>query len=401
MGHAFDFAKSAQSSYQQMARQKEAAKQEKQKEEAENKYLKKVTGQDFEGATAKERQAAYESFLKKEEKTNEFNEKMERYKKYGFSDYLQGGEQSGMPGQQQNDQGSFSDQINRPGTQTAEGNMDLGEIKLKTDLPNRKVPDKMIFDAEMMGDHNLAQQLKEHNKSLDTQKHHQENLDFKKSKETPEHKRDTAMAAQQAKADTDYNTQLQQSAGLAHIKTKTLTDLEKLNEKGVTGKPYEKLLEKAGLVNLTSEGRREFAADVKHMITDIRSILGGQFSNFEFQTILNAYPSADFSQGANRAIINNLKEFQDIKNKEIEFANEIKKNNGGKIPEDYQSLVNKKVTEYANDKVPSIKANMRKVLHEEYGIPDGNYLMFDNNGEPLNVPEEMLDHYMELGATLP
>ena len=273
-----------------------------------------------------------------------------------------------------------------------------GEISV--DLPTLMSEDD-IFQAEQAGEHNLANQMRAHNKAIEDRVKHEENLQFKKDKESPEHKRETAMAAQQAQADVKYNTQLQESAGLAHIKTKTLTDLEKLNEKGVTGKPYEKLLEKFGLVNLTSEGRREFAADVKHMITDIRSILGGQFSNFEFQTILNAYPSADFSQGANRAIINNLKEFQDIKNKEIEFANQIKKNNGGKIPEDFQSLVNQKVNEYAQDRLPSIKANTRKVMHEEYGIPEGNYLMFDNNGEPLNVPEEMLEHYMELGASLP
>ena len=177
--------------------------------------------------------------------------------------------------------------------------------------------------------------------------------------------------------------------------------MEKLNEKGVTGKPYEKLLEKFGLVNLTSEGRREFAADVKNLITDIRSILGAQFTGFEFQTILNAYPSADFSQEANRAIINNLKEFQDIRHKEFEISNEIKKNNKGKIPEDFQSLVNAKLMDYAQDRLPSIKANTRKIMHEEYGIPQGHMLMFDPKGEPLSVPDEMMDQYLELGATLP
>ncbi len=40
-------------------------------------------------------------------------------------------------------------------------------------------------------------------------------------------------------------------------------------------------------------------------------------------------------------------------------------------------------------------------MHEEYGIQPGFMLMFDPQGEPLNVPEDMIDDYTEMGATLP
>lgn len=233
------------------------------------------------------------------------------------------------------------------------------------------------------------------------EKREQENLEFKKMKESPEHRRETQLESSQAQADVKYNQTLQEASKQHELKEQTLDRLEALNKKGVTGKPYEKLLEKMGLVNLTSEGRREFAADVKNLITDIRSILGGQFSAFEFQTILNAYPSADFSKGANEAIIKNLKDFQDIKKKEVEFAQQIKKDNKGKIPFDFQALVNEKVREYAASKLPEIKANTQKIMNEEYGIKPGFTLMFDPSGEPLNVPEGEVARYAELGASLP
>jgi len=63
--------------------------------------------------------------------------------------------------------------------------------------------------------------------------------------------------------------------------------------------------------------------------------------------------------------------------------------------------VNDRLQQYTESRLPDIKANTRKIMHEEYGIPEGNMLMFDPNGEPLNVSEELIDQYLELGATLP
>ena len=297
-------------------------------------------------------------------------------------------------------QGSEQDRTDNVNPKT--GEVDVGNVNLQP-----LYSEDEIFNVSLI-DNNAANQMRKSNDLQIEEARHQEKMEQKnreialrEKKESPAGKRETALATTQARADIDYNKQLQASAQQHAIKSETLNKLEKLNNKGVTGKPYEKLLERLGLVNLTSDGRREFAADVKHLITDIRSILGGQFSNFEFQTILNAYPSADFSQGANRAIINNLKEFQDIRHKEFEFANQIKKENNGKIPEDFQSLVNDRLQQYTESRLPDIKANTRKIMHEEYGIPEGNMLMFDPNGEPLNVSEELIDQYLELGATLP
>jgi hypothetical protein len=263
-----------------------------------------------------------------------------------------------------------------------------------------QIPDSAIAQASII-DPNLARSL-QHAKDVSLrEKRAEQTYELQKQKQSPEFQREQRVTGSQAEADVKYNQSLQESAKLNELKEKTLDRLEKLNIKGVTGKPYEKILEKAGLINLTSEGRREFAADVKNLITDIRSILGAQFTGFEFQTILNAYPSADFSKDANAAIIKNLKEFQDIKKKEFEYAKELKKENNGKIPEDFQSRVNERVHEYALSRVPEIKQNLQKVLSDEYGIEHGYVLMFDPNGEPLQVDPADVSKYEELGASLP
>jgi hypothetical protein len=213
-------------------------------------------------------------------------------------------------------------------------------------------------------------------------------LAMKERKMDPEFQREQRLEASQAQADVKFNQQLQEASKQHELKKQTLERLEALNEKGVTGKPYEKLLERAGLV--------------KNLITDIRSILGAQFTGFEFQTILNAYPSADFSKDANKAIIRNLQEFQDIKSKEVEIAQQLKKENGGKIPFDFQSKVNEEVRKYAASKANDIKKNTREIMREQYKTPknSGFTLMFDQKGEPIEVPDSEVEEAKKFGATL-
>lgn len=262
------------------------------------------------------------------------------------------------------------------------------------------IPQEKIMAASLVNPA-VADKMQKHNDQIISERRHRETLEFQKEKISPEHQRAQRLATSQAASDVKYNQSLEESSKQHFLKEQTLNRLEALNKKGVSGKPYERLLEKFGLVSLTSSGRREFSAEVKNLITDIRSILGSQFTGFEFQTILNAYPSADFSSEANSAIIKNLRDFQDIKKKEIEFANQIKKEGKGKIPEDFQSKVNERLNEYVDSKIPAIKENTRKILNAEYKIPSGYTLMFDDRGEPLSVPEKEVDKYLNLGATLP
>lgn len=371
-------------------------KLKKEKQQA-TEFIKQITGKDTSDAPFEFQKEFLSKFLQgqneSEKQKSKYAAQLGMIKELGL-DFGTG--EQGQPSQLQEEP--------NPGLEDKNISSPKNEMKVKIPslYPQEKINQMALINPA------VSDKMQKHNDNLISEGRHQENL-FQKEREfqqrlkekSPEYQRETALTEAQAKSDIDYNKQLQSAASQHEIKTQTLDKLEKLNNKGVTGKAYEKLLEKFGLVNLTSEGRREFAADVKNLITDIRSILGGQFSSFEFQTILNAYPSADFSQEANRAIINNLKEFQDLRHKEFEIANQIKKENGGKIPADFQSLVNEKLSEYVQNRLPDIKANTRKIMHEEYGIKPGFMLMFDPQGEPLSVPENMIDQYESLGATLP
>lgn len=316
---------------------------------------------------------------------------------------LQGQEELGLKqqqlGQKQQQLGRQEELLNQlfgGGSQQPQ----MAESQTKEGFDVKAIPDEQIAKITALNPQ-LGRLLQQQKDVSLREARAQEELALQKKKASPEFVRGQEEAKAQTQADVKYNKELQEASKQHELKEKTLDRLEKLNTQGVTGKPYEKLLEKSGLVALTSEGRREFAAEVKNLITDIRSILGSQFTGFEFQTILNAYPSADFSKEANNAIIKNLKEFQDIKKKEVEFAKELKKQNGGRIPEDFQAKVNEKVHEYALTKAPEIKENTRKIMAEEYGVTPGNILMFTPDGDPLDVNPKEVEKYRSLGATLP
>lgn len=267
-------------------------------------------------------------------------------------------------------------------------------------LEPSKISDEQILEIAAI-DPQMATLLQKQNDVA--RREDRENRKFQADQEEkkPEKVREKQITSAQAGEDIKYNTGLQEAQKQHEIKSQALNRLDELNKKGVTGKPYEKLLEKFGLISQTSEGRREFAADVKNLITDIRSILGSQFSTFEFQTILNAYPSQDFSKEANAAIIKNLKDFQDIRNQEFKIAKEVKKENGGKIPSDFQSMVNERLQEYAKSKIPEIKENTQNIMREQLGVAKGNTILLAPDGEPIAVPNEDVERLIGLGATMP
>jgi hypothetical protein len=223
-----------------------------------------------------------------------------------------------------------------------------------------------------------------HDQSLSQQK---EKFEYQKEKESPEHTRDIELTKYQAQADQKYYNELKERRSKQIFKKESLGRLENLTKKKQTGKAYEKVLEGMGLVSLTSEGRREYSAEAKNQFTDFKAIAGSQLSASEFMILAGAYPNADFSPEANKAIINNLKQVHDSLDKEDEIAERLIKENKGKKPENLQAKVNDELQKYINQKMSKVKDNIKTIMNEQYGIPKGFTLMFDKNGEPLSVPE--------------
>lgn len=207
------------------------------------------------------------------------------------------------------------------------------------------------------------------------------------------------LAKDQAKNDSEYWNKTQESQRSDIFKGDTVSKLKALNKKGVTASAWDRGLESLGLTQYTSEGRREFSALVKNLMTDVKSILGSQFSQKEFEFILNSHPSADFSQEANNAIIKNLEYAQDIRNEEYKIASRIKKESGGQIPPNFQELVNDHLQSYASGKFIQMQENNRLIENEKMGVPKGKVLMYDDKGEPFYASPEQVDQYTSAGAT--
>jgi len=212
---------------------------------------------------------------------------------------------------------------------------------------------------------------------------------MKQESESAEAIRDRELAKSQAKTDSDYYQKVKDNHKTSIKTVDTLGRLRKKNMEGVTGKPYEQFLEKIGLVSKTSTGRREFSSLIKNLIGDISKIVGGKVSNFEFGTLLNAVPSENFSKEANEAIIQNLLEFESIKQKEYEIANNLKMKNKGKLPEDFEEKVNNEMQKYLDKALPGIKNNLDIIVKQIY--PEGKVPMVDENGEKQWVPYDEVD----------
>ena len=212
---------------------------------------------------------------------------------------------------------------------------------------------------------------------------------MKQESESAEAMRDRELAKSQAKTDSDYYQKVKDNHKSSTKSVESLNRLEKLNKKGVTGKAYEQFLERVGLTSKTSTGRREFSSLIKNLIGDISKIVGGKVSNFEFGTLLNAVPSENFSKEANEAIIQNLLEFESIKQKEYEIANSLKMKNKGKLPEDFEEKVNNEMQKYLDKTLPEIKRNIDVLAKQIY--PEGKVPMVDENGEKQWVPYDEVD----------
>ncbi len=377
--------------------QKHEAKQRMQEENAQ---LKQLTGLDFSGINDPEiRQKAFTLAMQGQKEQNDYARKLAgeqqlQEQKYGLERQNKEAllnQKLGFLGQKLGGQGQSSSNIpNSPNNanQPQEGSLDVSQIS----------------DQDIAGiaaiDPNMARALSHAKDVKLREQREQRNFEAKEKERSPEYQRDKKLTEAQATADVEYNKKLQDSTKRTVLKRESLDRLKQLNKKGVTGKPYEKLLEKAGLIALTSEGRREFAAEVKNQFTDFKDIAGSQLTGQEFQTLSNAYPSPDFSKEANDAIIKNLEIVQDTLNEEHKIANRIKRAYG-KLPSDFQSKVNEQLEQYVHSRSDEMKNNLRLIQNEQKGIPKGHTLMIDPNGEELSVPNDKVAELESLGAFIP
>lgn len=212
--------------------------------------------------------------------------------------------------------------------------------------------------------------------------------------------RDVKQAELQAKADYDfYADQVSQFPAL-EAERRTLDRAEELSAEGVTGHLSDQVLEKAGLMQFTSDGRREFTSLAKDAVKNqnIKSVIGSQISQMEFGFFRDATINPNFSQSANERIIKKEKLANRYKQLYADITKSLVDQNGGKIPVNLTAKVN----DLYKVQAEKISKELREVAAEYEAIqnvPDGYILMYDDKRRPLHVPENEAKKYEELGAT--
>lgn len=219
----------------------------------------------------------------------------------------------------------------------------------------------------------------------------------------PGQKRQEVLAGKQAEEDIKFVAD--QTGKIPSLKAKqsTIESADVLNEKGVTGQPWDQAMQKAGLLQYTSEGYREFSSYAKEMIKNqnIKNIVGSQISQLEFQFFRDATISERFSKEANRQILKKEKLALRMEKLYADITEKILAENEGDIPERIQTLVNREFENQSKKLTKELKETSTD-FNAIQNVPPGKVLMYDKKRRPLHVPANEVEKYSKppYGATL-
>ncbi len=183
----------------------------------------------------------------------------------------------------------------------------------------------------------------------------------------------------------------------------TIEAADALNEEGVTGQAWDQAMQKAGLLQFTSEGFREFASYAKDAVRNqnIKSVVGSQISQMEFGFFRDATISERFSKEANRQILKKEKLALRYEKLYADITKKILEENKGEIPERIQQKVNDEFATQA-EKVSKEVREAAIDFDAIQNVPEGKVLMYDKKRRPLHVPANQVEKYSKppYGATL-
>lgn len=364
----------------------------------ENKEIFDATGIQLRGTTEATRKIEFSEALKERNRQQKIGEDLNANRKTNTALENERGLEAGSLSGFENDP-SMAEQVTRPAKEPkkTEASQPIDPEQLKIIQGVRQTPEYQKADPftkyQILTDRGVSVRNAEAESKIAVEQR----------KSDPEYQRQEQLTKAQVTADITYDSELQNRIKKTVLKDESLDRIEKIVRKGVTGKPIDQILESAGLISKTSEGRRELAAELKNQYTDFKEIAGSQLSAMEFSILSGAYPNPNFSEEANLAIVKNLKIVSGTLKKEYEIAQRLKKENGGKIPEGLQSKVNNELFDYIASQKYEMKQNLQKIMNEQYKVPKGKVLMFINGNpeDPIVVSPDEIEHYEGLGASIP
>lgn len=213
--------------------------------------------------------------------------------------------------------------------------------------------------------------------------------------------RGAAIAKKQAEADFAFANEQAEKIPQIQKQLTLLDDAEKLNGEGVTGNNWDLAMQKAGLLQYTSDGHRLFASYAKEAVknANIRGIVGSQISQMEFGFFRDATISERFSQEANEKIIEKERLALRYEKLYADITENVIQENKGQIPERIQAKVNEEFAKQSK----KITRELKQVANDYEAIqnvPKGYVLMFDKKRRPIHVPEDKVSLATQKGASL-
>ncbi len=223
--------------------------------------------------------------------------------------------------------------------------------------------------------------------------------DIEKDKLTAE--RDKTIVKKTAEDDVAfYQEQVANIPRLFKVQ-ETLDAANTLNEEGATGGLWDQGMQKAGLLQFTSEGYREFASYAKEMVknVNIKSVVGSQISQMEFGFFRDATISERFSREANRQIMKKEQAAVRYEKLYAEITKNLVDQNNGKIPERFQQKVNEEFTKQSSKISQEVK-EAASDFDAIQNVPKGFVLMYDQKRRPLHVKANEVEQATKMGASL-
>ncbi len=208
---------------------------------------------------------------------------------------------------------------------------------------------------------------------------------------------------EQAKADIGFAQEQVAKIPQLAAKQRVFEEANILNEQGVTGQLWDQAMNKAGLLQFTSEGYRVFTSVAKDVIknTGIKDVIGSQISQQEFKFFTDATINPNFSKEANRQIIRKDQIALRYDKLYADITNGLIEQNGGEVPERLQQKVN---AEFFKQSQKLSKQLKEAAIDYEaiQNVPAGKVLMYDKKRRPLHVPADQVEMYSKppYGATL-
>lgn len=202
----------------------------------------------------------------------------------------------------------------------------------------------------------------------------------------------------EAKRVADYATQIEKDFLAAKNENIRLDRQLELSNKGGLSTPLmAKLLDSFGIPIgvLSNSDTEEFRKLETDFIRDVRDIFpGGRITNYEVQSYLKTIPTLLNSKAGREAIIRNRKLFNDAKEIRYQTYKDILKENKGKKPANLFMLLEDRVA----DKISVLEDQFKAGIEKEINKTQQPIRMVDPQGNPIDIPPNLIEKAMKAGA---